>query len=302
VDLPGGSSWSDQLRESRRSDGDFVRSVQLTDQPLKLTQTRQLPAGKAWLILSISRSGSRSVRPRVRVLLNETSIGDAEIPFRNSWYVPTEPVVFPLEVPETDTDKPYQLQIEQLSPAGTAPVFWEGMKLTATLPMLRSLFEDSSPPIDLDNERPAKLVASPVYSGSQAVELQASGSYRFEFDRPLSIRERPDWGEFRFLRFAVRRHDGGIVNIEFGHDNSAIRPARYDMGQGTAIAPSAKRVWYRRLSEQWTVITRDLYADFGQIDVSSMTLSLSGGGAAYFDGCHAARSGNDFRFLPSDAD
>ena len=40
------------------------------------------------------------------------------------------------------------------------------------------------------------------------------------------------------------------------------------------------RIWNEPLNEQWVVLTRDLYADFGAADWTSLTLACPDGEAA----------------------
>jgi hypothetical protein len=67
---------------------------------------------------------------------------------------------------------------------------------------------------------------------------------------------------------------------------------------GEPTLPGAKRVWDRALSDEWQVVTRDLYADFGQLDIDELILTSPDGEIAYIDHVYAARSGSDLQYLP----
>ena len=153
----------------------------------------------------------------------------------------------------------------------------------------------ASPPAPLP---PATLVADDRQSGTRAVKLPAGPLYAHRFSQSPAIRERPAWGEFRFLRFAFRKKGAGRICLQLNHRQTEDRPARYDAGQGQPCFPQTRRVQDGALQDQWTVITRDLFADFGPLDVEGITLSAPDGQYVLFDQIYLARTVDDFRFLP----
>jgi putative membrane-bound dehydrogenase-like protein len=98
------------------------------------------------------------------------------------------------------------------------------------------------------------------------------------------IREYPGPGEYRYLRFAWKSTDAHGVMLELADDGRwapAERPLRrYHSGRNTTgwqsveIAPSAPR--------EWTVVTRDLWGDFGDFTLTGIAPTAMGG-AALFD-------------------
>ena len=98
------------------------------------------------------------------------------------------------------------------------------------------------------------------------------------------IREHPGPGEYRYLRLAWKSAGAYGVMLELADDGRwppAERPLRrYHAGRNTTgwqsveISPSAPR--------EWTVVTRDLWKDFGDFTLTGIAPTAMGG-AALFD-------------------
>ena len=97
------------------------------------------------------------------------------------------------------------------------------------------------------------------------------------------IRERPGPGEYRYLRFAWKSAGADGVMLELADDGRwppAERPLRrYHAGRNTTgwqsveISPFAPR--------EWTVVTRDLWADFGDFTLTGIAPTAMGGDALF---------------------
>ena len=90
-------------------------------------------------------------------------------------------------------------------------------------------------------------------------------------------------------------HDG-----RFGPDPQSRRPGlesfRYDAGSGLPSYDAAVRV-SRQLPGDWVVVTRDLYADFGEFALTGLALSAPDGEHALFDHVHLTRTQQDLKKL-----
>ena len=105
------------------------------------------------------------------------------------------------------------------------------------------------------------------------------------------IRELPESGEFRYLRFAWMTSDGVGIMLELADDgewpNRNESQHRYFSGSNTTrwkavrISPDAPK--------QWTVITRDLWKDFGDLTLTGISPTAMGG-EARFDRIELLRS------------
>jgi hypothetical protein len=292
--------WASVLLEAPNQPGRFLPCVASNEEPLILSRQLRLQPQDHWLLLAVSQQRAQQGRPKLQVLLAGETVFEQEIPYADKWRYEIDPLVIPLDDFHGGVARDVAVEIRQLPGPQATPVHWQGVMFAQRLPMLRTVFEDegSFAKDEAGAEAPAaKLVRTEKYSGEKAVELAAGTRYRFALDSAVAVRERPAWGEFRFLRFAFRKHGAGRVCWELDHRDAAQRPTRYDAGVGEPCYAMAKRVWDRRLSDEWTVITRDVYADFGDLDVVGLVVSAPDGDGVLVDHIHWARSINDFRYL-----
>ena len=61
----------------------------------------------------------------------------------------------------------------------------------------------------------------------------------------------------------------------------------------------AKSVWQLELPNEWIVTTRDVYSDFGELDVTGLVLHVPDGERGLFDHVYFARAAADFQLLPA---
>lgn len=292
-----------QLQEPAGRPGNFLRSIGITKDPLLLT--RQLPLGRddRWLLLAASQDKTRERGPVVQVRIDGEIALEQPVPFRENARAVVNPLVLSLADYRRTAGAEVRIEIRQTAAADEVPVAWRGIAVAAELPMLRPLFEDtgrftSVGPDEAAPAAPATLVEDERHSGRAAVKLPAGRRYRLVLPDKLAIREQPAWGEYRFLRFAWRKSGAGRACLELEHPDSALRPARYDAGQGEPSYGKAQRVWDKPLPDSWIVETRDLTADFGPLDVTALVLSAPDGEAVLFDHLYLARTRDDFQYLP----
>jgi hypothetical protein len=129
-----------------------------------------------------------------------------------------------------------------------------------------------------------------VFSGKSCVKIIPM--QRFHSRIPgwrYRITEKPKAGEYRYLRFAWKADGCAGTMIQF-HDEKDWY-IRYTAGVdrynwGTKFVAE-------RPSEHWLVVTRDLFADFGERTITGMALTAFDGRAAYFDHIYFGRSVDD---------
>jgi putative heme-binding domain-containing protein len=131
----------------------------------------------------------------------------------------------------------------------------------------------------------AEFIGADKYTGQVSLRVKPPQRYSprikgWEF----RIREHPGAGQYRYLRFAWKSTDAHGIMLELADDGrwppaeSPLR--RYHAGRNTTgwqsleISPSAPR--------EWTVVTRDLWGDFGDLTLTGIAPTAMGG-AALFD-------------------
>jgi len=329
VFLGSNPTWPSLLREFPGRPASFLRGVSTGREPLALSRRLTLAPRDRWLLLSVGQDRAQQGRPRVQVLLDGELVFEQEIPFSDKWRSEIGPLVVPVQDYLSPGPRQVEAEIRQIPGEQEAPVCWQGLVLVERVPMIHPLFEDDGafvgrlpepaavapPPADAPAAPlaataapataappaplpPATLVTDDRQAGPRAVKLAAGPLYAHRLSQPAVVRERPAWGEFRFLRFAFRKRGGGRICLELNHRQTQDRPARYDAGQGQPCFPQARRVHDGALPDQWTTVSRDLFADFGPLDLEGITLSAPDGDAVLFDQIYLGRTADDFRFLP----
>ena len=149
----------------------------------------------------------------------------------------------------------------------------------------------------------ASLIAEEKYSGLACIKV--TPDQRFNPALPglgVKIRETPNPGEYRFLRFAWKKQGGQAICLQLNHDGvwgpAANSPAkfRYHAGPtgelfGGSVAIDAN------LPAGFTVVTRDLFADFGEFTFTGIALTPVDGEYALFDHIYLGKSPEDFELV-----
>jgi|GEM_PF-223631 len=172
-------------------------------------------------------------------------------------------------------------------------------------PALYKLFEDEPHITNLLNEGNGALTleALDVYSGSTALRVTPDQKFRAKMPGlGVKIVEKPGEGEYRYLRYAWKKLGGGSVLLQLSA-NGAWGPARgqgkpaYRYEAGPAANPLGAETLKvsEKLPYGWTVVTRDLFADFGEFQLDGLALTPADGEAALFDHIYLARSEEDFK-------
>ncbi len=146
-----------------------------------------------------------------------------------------------------------------------------------------------------------------VFAGSVSVFATPAQSYNNNMAGwSFPIRENPGNGEYRYIFFAWKANGGSGVMIQFPDnggwgavtkaciDPPAIGTRRYIAGtnvtgwSGVCVADD--------IPEEWTVVQRDLFADFGEFVMTGMALTpfSDGGDGDYYDAIMLASDENEF--------
>jgi hypothetical protein len=149
----------------------------------------------------------------------------------------------------------------------------------------------------------AALEPSEKYSGAASVKVTPDQKYNPALPGlGVKIRQNPVAGEYRYLRYAWRKQGGQMICLQLNHDGvwgpaTAGAPKfRYDAGGGPESYGAAVRV-DTNLPAGWTVVTRDLFADFGEFTFTGIALSPQDGEFALFDHLYLGRNARDFELV-----
>ena len=127
------------------------------------------------------------------------------------------PLAVPLAAYRRNVPVEADVEIRQLAAADSAPIEYRAIQTAEQLPTLYRVFEEHGQPTGIRQRtrhrgRSSRTTATTARARSS---LQRARKCRLPLAETLRIRERPAWGEFRFLRFAVRKRGGGQAALGF---------------------------------------------------------------------------------------
>lgn len=143
------------------------------------------------------------------------------------------------------------------------------------------------------------------YSGTAAVKVTPNQRYNETVPNlNVKIREKPAAGEYRFLRFAWKKKGGEKICLQLNHDGAwgvggSGKPGakfRYHAGPGGECYEASVAV-DEKLPTDFVVVTRDLFADFGEFTLTGIAFSPVDGEYALFDHLHLGRAAADLDTL-----
>jgi len=126
-----------------------------------------------------------------------------------------------------------------------------------------------------------------VYSGTSAVKIIPMQLYqRALAGWAYKIAEKPKVGEYRFIRFAWKAPGAKGIMLQM-HDekdwNLRLTAGVDEPNWGSKfVAPAPP--------EKWTLVTRDLFADFGERTIQGIALTVFGQQPGYFDHIYFGRT------------
>ena len=145
----------------------------------------------------------------------------------------------------------------------------------------------------------ATLLPEDKYSGTASVKVTPDQRYNPALPGlGVKIREKPGDGEYRWLRYAWKKKGGSQVCFQINHDGQwgpvGGKPGkfRYHSGPGPECFGASENL-AKELPGEWVVVTRDLFADFGEFTMSGLALSPMDGEYALFDHIYLGKSPED---------
>ncbi len=150
----------------------------------------------------------------------------------------------------------------------------------------------------------ASLTTADRYSGVHAVRVTPEQRFRTQSPRlGIRIKEHPGDGEFRYLRFAWKKSGGKNITLQLNANGSwgpllGVEGPSFRYQAGEPRGDVAGMLLNEQLPAEWVVITRDLFADFGEFQLDGIALTPSDGEAALFDHIYLAQAEADFSACP----
>lgn len=109
----------------------------------------------------------------------------------------------------------------------------------------------------------------------------------------FAIRKNPGPGEYRYVRFAWKADGCSGIMVQFHDERDWF--IRYTAGKD--LYGWGTRFVADKPPSKWTVMTRDLFADFGERTIQGIALTCFEGAAGYFDHIYFGRTEADLDLI-----
>jgi len=286
--------WQTHWDDAAPSPGAFRMALEMPHLVSLVRQMDVRPEDRHLLIFAHYRPADGPA-PKLEIHIDGEPAGEFELPPYDVGRKDPAPIAFNLS---GYAGASLTIELVQIAPG---PIVWEAIRPVTQLPTIYELFDDDGQfaAVEQPPQGTAKLFNDDRHSGVKSLEVTPSGQFRRDFANPIPVRQTPDWGEYRYLRVALRKFGGGRASIELNHNGAPDRVVRYDAGQGEPSHGEAKRFWIQNLPSEWIVMTLDLYDDFGEFEVTGLTLSSPDGERVLFDHIFLGRARSDLDKLPA---
>ncbi|MFM8252147.1 MAG: NPCBM/NEW2 domain-containing protein [Planctomycetota bacterium] len=313
--------------ELASSPGRFLPCLQLSNErAIEIERELSVAAGDTWLVAALHQLAAGNPQNKVEVLIDNEVVAEGMIAVRNTSVRDPAPVAVFLEPYRGRT---VRLKVRALvsRPPGsnpaipTAPIWWRLSRNAAQLPNLFQIAEDQGQLLALDapvpasdetpkaaTEKPAgavkpklidpRWVSDEPFLGTQSIEIRPGKLARVVLPAPVAIREQPAWGEYRYLRVALRKAGEGRFGVEMIGTEAREQPLRLDGGVGDPIAIPTARIYHAKLPNQWLPLSHDLFGMAGRLDLAELRLLAPDGEWLRCDSIYLGRSLTDFDLIP----
>ncbi len=256
----------------------------------------EVGAGDRFLVLSLSRLEKDSGPSRIQVRVDGRALAEFEVP-PNVAPADPDPLLIPID---HYRGKTVDVELVQIAQSPAARVEWRGIGLAQRDPLVFEAFEDDPEFVSTltDGEGTASLETSDKLTGDASVRV-ASGDRNSPAipGWSIPIRSDPQPGECRFLRFAWKKKGGKEIGLHLAAAgsfpaalvNEPKESLRYHVGRGVKHDYGRSIPLRDQPPEQWELVTRDLFADFGAFNATGLRLVCGEGDWAQFDHIYFAR-------------
>ena len=172
----------------------------------------------------------------------------------------------------------------------------------------KEIFEDDEKFAALLTEGEGRAIPDQRDKYSGTYSLRVTPDQKFNANLPnlgVKIRENPGPGEYRYIRFAWKKAGGNSICLQLNHDGTwgpggtgrEGAKFRYHAGPGGECYGASLTIDEKLPAPRFVVVTRDLFADFGEFTLTGLAFSPVDGQAALFDHLYLARQPEDFTLL-----
>jgi hypothetical protein len=289
-------AWDQQRPPARRC------RVEVAPREAFFSIARKLEIGEQhrFLVMSVNRLDKETGPSRIQVRFNGRAAAEFEVPIRSA---PADPD--PLLVPvDRYRGKTVDVEIVQMALAPQARVEWRGIDLADHDPIVFEAFEDDPEFVSAlaDGGGTARLDQKEKFTGT--VGLLVTPDDRNNPNLPgwnFPVRGDPNPGEYRYVRFAWKKHGGKEIGLHLAQNGGFAAPLlinpketfRYHVGRGVKHDYGVSIQFRDKPPDQWELVTRDLFADFGAFDATGLRLVCGDGEWAAFDHIYFARRPQD---------
>jgi hypothetical protein len=305
------------------------------------TQPQKIEKQHRWLAVCISKPAESTDPATIIVRIDGRAMLEADVPVRTSRQDP-DPILVPIS---NFQDTNPTIEILLLASGEKAFVDFRGVALSEHPPGIVPLFDESDDIIEHLQEGEGELSLAAVEPKHGAWSLKLTSGDRSNaaipgFDFP--IREHPELGEFRYLRFSWKKKSGGQIGFQLGHDlhigipedefgqvpprafgegvaRAALKRQRSSPRRPMSGAARGSQFGYqydagsgdpaqpvlrldRKLPADWRLMGRDLFGEFGSFSLTGLGIRNSDEEPAWFDEIYLARTQADFNWIDEVAD
>lgn len=315
------------LYDPRRSE--YRLKFLAKDRPVTFTRKFKIEPRHRWLAAVLKRDHEQTTPASVQIRFNGHLLSDFDVPVQLGPLEP-DPLLVPLEGYQGKT---VTAELVILPHGEQSYIDWKGVSLSNHRPGALPVFEDQAEMAELlrAGEQPAVVLsADQPFSGTHALRV-ANGSAENGRLPGLDawIAEQPRNGQYRYLVFAWRKAGGSRILLRLAHGgrfaeqlapmlDPGERPApqtaspfdprhvledrglraglAYEAGISSA-PPNSPISLDTKLPDQWVLVARDLFTDFGPLNLTGLALGCPDGTAADFDHIYLARTPRDVEWL-----
>ncbi|HUE71980.1 MAG TPA: hypothetical protein VMP01_13925 [Pirellulaceae bacterium] len=170
----------------------------------------------------------------------------------------------------------------------------------------KEIFDEDEKFVALLTEGGGQATIESSQKSTGKVSLKVTPDQKFNAALPtlnVKIRENPGPGEFRYFRFAWKKQGGEQICLQINHDGTfgpggaGREGAKFRYHSGPNEVYGASLAVGDKLPAEFVVVTRDLFADFGEFTFTGIAFSAVDGEFALFDQVYLGRQMEDFTLI-----